>query len=225
MSQDKQIELRRPAPNPAVGETATTSEQLPRSPRIVIYGNRVSGAFDLHELVTQSLEAQGITGITVEVNRYVRRIEDAFFGRHSDNPTEAAALYPAAPTLPAGTESAEAAKPRGDWLRRIGSVLGRSTVESTVATSAPDDTEASAQIQEVPADTVPLGVLILPEMRDRDARGTGLTFDTPVEKIQELADAHGVPVVYVTRDQETPAGITAGVNELMQLPQELPPAR
>lgn len=190
---------------PSPQEVDPSREGLESSLRFVAYGRKFHDAAELVGMINDRLDQEGITGPDVYYSYDVANIQDAFFGRgRKPRTSEQAALatgtiaiHGRAPQAPA--ESSE----KGDIVRTA-------------------DTEA-AEPEAPAADTLPMGVMIFPEMRMYREDGVGMTVDTPYERIEELCKRYGVPFVHVSVN-ETPTTLEQRVAALVPAPKELPPA-
>jgi hypothetical protein len=196
-------------------EAVHLGETLSKSPRVVIFGSRISGAFNLVRAINAELEEKGVHGVDVYGSRNVANIEGSFFGRGTFAYDKDAAASSEQPALPA---SPPEMAPKTGLLQRLGDKLLRRTTEVALVAEAP---AIPPQPQDRP-DTVPLGVIVFPEMRQYYTGG--MTIPTPYEAIDALAETYGVPVVHVDKI-ETHAELGQAMDQLHpQALLELPPA-
>lgn len=143
---------------------------LPISNRVVVFGSRLSGAFDLAEALDRYLRVRDVPDVSLVVERNIERIISAFYGR--------------------GKES-------------IG-------------------------------DTLPKGVVVLPEMRwypegigmtvntHRGELYAGIKYSTVFGYIKSICDENGVPIVDFNNDS-TQGELITGVDKLLTDPDERQP--
>jgi hypothetical protein len=199
-----------PGALPVTQEAGTAHEQLPSSPRYVVYGKKFGNANELVDAVQAGLEASGRTDVDIYYSYNVANIANAFFGRYRDNPKaeqEDLAIASGSLALAESTTSPAVVPKGGSLVRRIKELV------------RPTD-----QVPDSPTpDTIPQGVLIFPEMRAYGESGmVGLTVDTPYKDIEDLCTQYGVPFAYVTK--LIPDEITQGIKQLAAQAPELPPA-
>ena len=163
--------------------TPETGEGLPVDPRIVSFGS-FGSAGDVEAGLREELAAKGLD-VTVVQARLVTAIDTHFYGRYSVDPASAPAIEAPQPPAKAGR------------LASLGNLLLRR--------------QAVAPVEAPPAvlpDSLPMGVVIFPDMRQRTPDGaTASTVPTPRDKIIALCEAHGVPYVVAQHLGEARAGI------------------
>lgn len=177
-------------------------EELAPSPRIVAYGMKFHDAQVLVRTINEQLDQRDITGFDVYYSYDARNIENAFFGR-GRKPKQPEQLAAAAGAL---------------------ALPGSSSKVSSEVTKAKDGSLSLPEEETAPErDTIPMGVIIFPEMRQYTPEGAGMTIDTPKERIEELCNRFGVPFIYASINPEEQAGLGQRVAELIPAPRELPP--
>lgn len=76
-------------------------ETLPKTPRVEVFGSRLSGAFDLGEELRAYLAQRGFPDADVGITRFATNIVNSFFGRqHSPEPGSVDTLPQAVLVLP-----------------------------------------------------------------------------------------------------------------------------
>lgn len=190
-------------PNVASGAELSPNhegEGLIVEPRIEVFGSRGSGADDLYRELRAFLSEKGLPDIEVNSTRHTENIKDAFFGRGPKRADSKPAL--------------EASQSRSTSLvRRVGERLLEIVGKG-------DDHDSSATVpapQQLKPDTLPAGVIVLPEMRQTMFPGsnTKSSVATPVESISQLCKENDVPVVFVERI-DTKDEVANGVGPLLK---------
>src|SRR3989344_3460648 len=135
-------------------ESSSYPEKLKISNRVLVYGSRVSGAFQLAEEFENYLKERDIPATSVEVCRNAHSIEDAFYDRR-------------APTPPAETT----------WVNPPSSNKGiaRLAQRGVELFRGRTSREESPKPAEISQDTLPTGVIVLPEMRQSGPGGLEMT--------------------------------------------------
>lgn len=190
-------------PHSAV-EVEGSSEVIEREPRLLVYGSRMSGSHELADALEAGLESYGLRDPKVAVLRDVSYIRDAFFGRSPGSATHTPALA-GQQSLPEATGDPVLVSEKHGKLRGLVRKLGRQGVTASE--------EGTGHASTLNPDTLPAGVLILPEMRQYSAQG-GMTIPTPAEAIEELCKRYHVPFVRVER-LETPEQAQQGIEHLL----------
>lgn len=188
-------------PSEQMPATQETGERLPIEPRIVVFGSVGSGALEVETALRENLEARNLD-IAVHQARLVTAIDTNFFGRYPVDQTSHPAIEtPAQPSIEAPAQPTTDTK-RG-LLAGLGNLLTRGSKNEVSV--APTPTPA---VVEVRPDSLPSGVIIFPEMRQRTPDGSvAMTVETPYDRIIELCEANGVPYVRAQRIEDAAQGI------------------
>jgi hypothetical protein len=197
-------ELSVPQQDQFTGESKSNAEQLPRSPRVVIYGSRMSGGYNLRDEVAARLATHEVDGVEVYAIRDIANIDNAFFGRaqvvQDTGTSEDSQLelrqYAAIPELQNGKEGI-------DLLTHLGPVALGGAAETTSH------------------DTLPLGVFVLSEMRQYHL-DAGMSIPTPYGTIEDLCTEYDVPLVYAEAIQDRQALENAMAQHGVGAPTEQP---
>ena len=159
-------------------EVGQGSGELPRVPRVVLFGSRTAGTFEAAEFIEAAIK--DVPDSEVGVTRFVTGIEDAFYGRYKRVEDKA-------------IESSEPAQKAGR-LKRVTDLVLRRTVEPKVFSGFHAEYEKRE-------DSIPQGVVIFPEMRLYDGRtASNMTVPTPFKVIEDLCKKHNVPMAFVDQD-------------------------
>lgn len=183
-------------------EAYTPPEDLNTSNRVVVYGSRLSGACELAVGFNDYLIERAIPEPTVEVCRDAQYITDAFYDRQ---PVihESTKLNPQIPASKRGL---------ANLMIHVKSLLKR---------SSPDGRGISIPVepsQDIPASTLPKGVVVLPEMRQYTPDGQGMTINAPYEYIRQLCEKHGVPIVRLEKidaEEITALQLSEGIMDVL----------
>lgn len=156
-------------------------KQLQPSSRIEIFGNRHSGAFNIANEFESYLKTRGVEDANVKVLRNYDLVEDAFFGRLSQNVPQ---------PIDKLQNSSEGAVGQKSLIRQIGNFLLRKTNAKKEVGLIESTTEKE--------DSLPRGIIVFPKMRYNDPQtGSSMDIATPVEQLKELCFKYNVPMVYL----------------------------
>jgi hypothetical protein len=156
-------------------EVATSHEVEPYAPRFVVYGQLGTGRQGTRELIGMFdayLENQGMSPKRVVSAVRVDNISHAFY--HGERRDRSGGVPPVLEVAIGGDRTAEVF-PGSFW--------------TGTGVAMPKQSEEGER-------TLPLGVIVFPDMRDY-SMGSGQTIDTPVDEIRRLCEEHRVPMVVV----------------------------
>lgn len=143
-------------------EQTGSKEVLAREPRFIVFGTNGAGSQEIAEGLKEAVK--DLANSQVDVVHNIAGIEDMFYGRYGEPTREV--HY------------------KGGLPRRLGAAMLGRKPKIAKWTQTP--------VRKQGPDTLPQAVVVLPEMRFRDAAGDTMTVPTPSERIQELCEQNGV---------------------------------
>jgi len=179
-----------------------SNENLKQSSRLVIYGKKFGDANELTAAIKARLEEREIEDADVYYSYDVANIVDAFYGRRGRKHGEIGLEQSPQRALGSGALELTTSSKPGKLLKKF---------------SKKSDQKDSAVYEDQSVDTLPLGVIIFPEMRAYHGHA-GMTIDTPTSQIEEICKKHNVRLFYASKDAEPVAEIQQGMDALVQTP-------
>lgn len=165
-------------------EATKSKEELTREPRFLVFGTMTAGSQKIAEALRKA--AKDIPDSKIDVVQNVRGIEDMFYDRFED--PLIVTHHKASMSKHAGEAALDQKFTTTGWTR--------------------------IPVRKQGPDTLPKAVVVLPEMRQRGFQGEGMTIPTPFDRIQELCEQNGVPMMRVEA-QPSAEQITQLASELI----------